>query len=503
MAGNVSKANSVTLRKELATLNQTLEANNLALEEAQALTHLGSWRWDIATNDIAWSDELYRIYGLQPGERQIGFDEFINLIHPEDRERVQGIIGAAFQTGEAFEFEHRIILPNGKIRILFGKGKTVHNANGELAGMLGTSQDVTEQKIADQALHLSDERFKAVSAATSDIIYDLDVIEDNMWFNESLYSRYGYPKKDVELSRQWWLEHIHAGDQADIRKSVQKLLKSKATTWEAEYRFKKHDGKYIEIRDRAYVIRDHNGRPLRMIGSMLDISKQKELERAKDEFISLASHQLRTPATAVKQYLGMLQTGYAGALPESFVPFLNTAYSANERQLDIINDLLKTAQLESGQYTLVTEPCNIDQLIREVIEAYKPIITMRSQQVVTKSSGEGTTPVDAPELKVALSNLLENASKYSPEGSTITIASKITAHQTTITVEDQGVGIDDDNIATIFEKFTRLDNELSDTVNGSGLGLYFVKKIIGLHNGTIQVRSKEHKGSAFTVTLPR
>lgn len=487
----------------MADLNQTLEANNLALEEAQALTHLGSWQWTIATNEIGWSDELYRIYGLKPQEREISFEEFIGLIHPEDQERVQGLIGVAFQTGEPFDFEHRIILPNGKLRILHGKGKSVKGPDGKLARMLGTSQDVTEQKIADQALHLSDERFKAVTAATNDLVYDFDLTEGLMWFNEILFDRYGYPKKAVEPTQAWWLDHIHPDDQPGIKKSVQRLLKSKTTTWEAEYRFKKHDGKYVDVRDRAYVIRDHAQKPMRMIGSMLDITKQKELERAKDEFISLASHQLRTPATAVKQYLGMLQGGYGGEVSEAVKPFLNTAYSANERQLNIINDLLKTAQLEAGQYTLVKEPCDIGRLIIEVIDAYKPIISMRDQQVAVKNTSQRLTPVDEPELKVALSNLLENASKYSPEGSTITISSKSTVKHTTITVQDQGVGIDTDNIPTIFEKFTRLDNELSDTVNGSGLGLYFVKKIISLHNGTIAVSSKPGNGSTFTVTLPR
>jgi PAS domain S-box-containing protein len=502
-SSKTSTADNIQLRKELADLNQSLEANNIALEEAQALTHLGSWQWNIATNDIAWSDELYRIYGMNPQEREIGFEEFIWLIHEDDRDRVQGIIGAAYQTGEPFEFEHRITLPNGKIRILQGKGKSVKDKAGKLLRMLGTSQDVTEQKIADQALHLSDERFRAVTAATSDIVYDLELIKSVMWFNEALFDGYGYPRPTGYLTQQWWLDHIHADDRKAVEKSVQKLLKGKISTWEAEYRFRKHDGKYVEIRDRAYVIRDHSERPMRMIGSMLDITKQKELERAKDEFISLASHQLRTPATAVKQYLGMMQGGYAGELSDTIIPFLNTAYSANERQLNIINDLLKTAQLESGQYALITEPHDITQLLQEVIEAYKPVISMRQQTLAFKSTTTDKVGVDASEMKVALSNLLENASKYSPEGSTITVTVKTTPKHATIIVKDQGVGIDGDDINKIFDKFTRLDNELSDTVNGSGLGLYFVKKIINLHSGRITVRSEPHTGSTFTITLPR
>lgn len=503
MQSRSATTNTSDLRQELATLNQTLEANNLALEEAQALTHLGSWQWNVVENDITWSDELFRIYGLEPQEFVIDFEKFVDLIHPKDRERVQAIIGAAYQSGEAFEFEHRVKLPNGKIRILAGKGKSVKDSDGKVLRMVGTSQDVTERKQADQALHLSDERFKAVTAATNDVVYDFDIATDSMWFNESLYEQYGYPRKAKNMRHSWWMQQIHPSHRGLIEQAVSELLTSSVTTWQAEYRVKKHDGKYIDVRDRAYVIRDHKNRPLRMIGSVLDITTQKELERAKDEFISLASHQLRTPATAVKQYLGMLQAGYAGEVPEKLEPFINTAYSANERQLTIINDLLKTAQLESGQYVLVKDEYDLEQLLQEVVEAYKPVIAMRHQVISVVIEAPGIIKADIPELKVALSNLLENASKYSPEGSNITLRGTVKPKVVTITVEDEGVGIDNDNLTKIFDKFTRLDNELSDTVNGSGLGLYFVNKIVTLHEGTIHVRSKAHKGSAFTITLPR
>ena len=485
MDNKVATNDSVKLRRELASVNQNLEANNLALEEAQALTHLGSWQWNIADNKISWSDELFRIYGLKPQEFPIDFELFIDLIHPEDRERVQTIIGAAYASGEPFKFEHRIILRNKKIRVLSGKGKSVRDQHGTLLRMVGTSQDITEQKKADQALHLSDERFKAVTAATNDIIYDFDITEQVMWFNEALYSGYGYPHSTVNLTQDWWLSKIHSDNVARVSESIKKAMKGKRDRWEAEYRFLRHDGKYVDIRDRAYIIRDHKQQPLRMIGSMLDITEQKELERAKDEFISLASHQLRTPATAVKQYLGMIQAGYAGAFPEKLEPFINTAYNANERQLNIINDLLKTAQMESGRYELAKENHELGMLIQEVLDTYKPVVSMRHQSFKYSDDTTRKVAIDAPEIKAAISNIIENASKYSPEGSTITVTAKIASKHATVTVTDEGVGIDASDIEKIFGKFTRLDNELSDTVNGSGLGLYFVKKIITLHGGDI------------------
>lgn len=126
-------------------------SHSSALEEAQALIHLGSWEWDIATDTITWSDEMYRIYGMKPQEREIGFEEFLGLIHPDDRKRVQDIIANSFKTGEPFEFEHRIVLPLGNERILKGMGKTVTDKSGKAIRMLGTSQDVTIAQELDRA----------------------------------------------------------------------------------------------------------------------------------------------------------------------------------------------------------------------------------------------------------------------------------------------------------------------------------------------------------------
>ncbi len=142
-------------QEEIRILNQQLHTDSShhsrALEEAQALTHLGSWEWDIKTDVISWSDELYRIYGMKPQERAIGFEEFIRLIHPDDREQVQSIIYNAFHSGQPFEFEHRIILPDGAERILKGMGKQIKDKDGNPERMLGTSQDVTLAKQLDRA----------------------------------------------------------------------------------------------------------------------------------------------------------------------------------------------------------------------------------------------------------------------------------------------------------------------------------------------------------------
>jgi PAS domain S-box-containing protein len=233
-----------------------------------------------------------------------------------------------------------------------------------------------------------------------------------------------------------------------------------------------------------------------------DVTERKKAEDAKDEFISLASHQLRTPATGVKQYLGMLLEGYAGELSEKNRLFIKTAYDSNERQLTIINDILKTAQIDSGLYEMVKISEDLKTIVDTVIKEYAPIFSSREQQIVVEAESSVRANVDKNELRLALSNVIENASKYSPRNSNITVKVYSVAERACIAVTDHGVGISESDKNHIFDKFTRIDNPLSDTVSGSGLGLYWVKRIIMMHEGNIEVNSSPKHGSTFTISLP-
>lgn len=233
-----------------------------------------------------------------------------------------------------------------------------------------------------------------------------------------------------------------------------------------------------------------------------DITERTRADQAKDEFISLASHQLRTPATGVKQYLGMLLEGYVGDLSDENRIYVQTAYNSNERQLTIINDILKTAQIDSGTYKLKRRSSNVGALVQRAIVEYQPIMGMRGQTIAADIDDSVMAQMDGNELYLAVANLLENASKYSPDGKMISIMVSQTKNMAVISIKDQGVGIHKADQARIFEKFTRVDNELSDTVSGTGLGLYWVKRIVEVHQGSVSVRSKLHSGSEFRLEIP-
>ncbi len=236
----------------------------------------------------------------------------------------------------------------------------------------------------------------------------------------------------------------------------------------------------------------------------LHYNEEKKLEEAKDELLSLASHQLRTPATAVKQYVSMVKDGFAGIITGEQRKLLQMAYESNERQLTIVDDLLYVARLDAGQATLRLETVNVTELIQSVINDQKSDIKDRGQTVTfTKPRVAVKTQADSQYLRMIFENLLSNASKYSHPRKKITVELKSGNKGVIISFSDKGVGIDAKDFAEVFKKFSRIPNALTRQIAGSGIGLYLAKQLALLHGGDITFNSKLKKGSTFTVTLPK
>jgi signal transduction histidine kinase len=234
------------------------------------------------------------------------------------------------------------------------------------------------------------------------------------------------------------------------------------------------------------------------------IAKERATEGVKNEFLSLASHQLRTPASNVKQYLGLLLEGYLGKLKPKQIEALEIANKNNEIGINIINDLLDVAKLDLEKIHLNKEPVDIYKLAKEVVDEYRPRLRERRQTIkFDRRVKKVEALVDPTYMKSVVENLLDNASKYSPKNSRIIIGIDEKAHKKAIlSIKDEGLGMKKREMVKLFRKFSRIPSEHSRNVEGSGLGLYWVKQIIDLHGGRVIVRSKHGKGSIFIVELP-
>lgn len=268
------------------------------------------------------------------------------------------------------------------------------------------------------------------------------------------------------------------------------------------------DGKHVGFAKvtRDLTSRKHHEDGLRKANLLLK-KQQRELRvlnESKDEFISLASHQLRTPATGVKQYVGMLVEGLAGPLQPNQQSLLENAYESNERQLHIISDLLKVAQVDAGKVKLKKKQTNVSQLVSQVIDEQHDTFSKRQQAITYQPDSKGYWAKIDPNLtRMVFENIINNASKYSHENSTVAVIVRQEGSNVCVDVLDQGVGFSPKDEPRLFEKFSRIENPLSTKVGGNGLGLYWAKKIVDLHKGKISYKSQLGKGSIFTVILPK
>ena len=245
-----------------------------------------------------------------------------------------------------------------------------------------------------------------------------------------------------------------------------------------------------------------DGRPSGVIELFRDITADQQLDIAKEDFVSLASHQLRTPASGVQAILSMILDGDFGPMSELQRRHLERAMQANRRQLQIIEDLLNTARVDAGRMELELAHTDLAALIDDTLAEQAAQFESRHQTAGLTLNDRPTVIADGSKLRMVLDNLLTNASKYTPEGGQIHVSLERSGDMARILVSDTGVGIAAPDIPKLFTKFSRFDNEFSTLVGGSGLGLYLANSIVALHNGRLTVSSRLGMGSSFCVTIP-
>lgn len=243
---------------------------------------------------------------------------------------------------------------------------------------------------------------------------------------------------------------------------------------------------------------------LKLRNEMLQIEKQQlqKLNEAKSDFISVASHQLRTPATAVKQYLGMLEDGIYGDMTKEQLKALKTAYESNDRQLRIIDKLLQIARIDAGKIKIKRERTDISAMIKNIEQEFSYRLTERRQKIkYSVPESHLYMSIDEQLLRTVFENIIDNAMKYSTKDTSITIDTRDFDDRTEIRICDQGIGMSKESVDKLFKKFTRIENSVTRDIGGTGLGLYWVKKVLELHGANIDISSSEHEGTEFLMTF--
>lgn len=244
------------------------------------------------------------------------------------------------------------------------------------------------------------------------------------------------------------------------------------------------------------------GRPIGAVEVFRDISREQAVDRMKTEFIYLASHQLRTPLSAVKTYAHMLGEGYRGKLTPEQAEFMNVMIHSLDRMNDIINTLLNISRMESGMMAVTPVPLRLRDIVSEAISELHPAITQKQLLITTTFKESCAVLTDQLLVKELCLNLLSNAVKYTPASGTITATITEKDDKQIVAIKDTGYGIPEDAQKHIFGKFYRAPNVLERENDGTGLGLYLVKGIANVLGGDVWFDSVENKGSTFYFSLP-
>jgi len=259
---------------EAERITSELAQQRIRLIEAQSIAQLGSWEWDVATDTIDWSDELCRIYGLRPGQHPASFDQFLGRLHPDDRPHVRAALQAAYASGEPFAFKHRIVRPDGSVRVLNGLGEVICGVDGQVRRMLGTGQDITERELMESELRRGSRYFELSRDLTVTLSFDGFFTSVNPAVADIL----GWTVEEF-LARAF-IDMVHPDERAEMLAEVKKLADGQ-TTLSFVNRLQARDGSYRWLDWNAIVPPDED----LMYASARDVTDRKcgEVALAADE----------------------------------------------------------------------------------------------------------------------------------------------------------------------------------------------------------------------------
>ncbi len=418
-----------------------------------------------------------------------------------DPQSTKALLDSVYYTGNPFSASEFPVKLNrfGQFEKVFINFEyhPLFNSQEKVYGIMVVGTDVTEQVVARHKIEESEVRFRLLADSMPQFVWSADKNGNINYFNKAVYDYSGLTYEQVR--KGGWLEIVHPDERKESIRQWKKAINTDKD-FSIEHRFRRFDGQYRWQLSRAIPMHDEAGKIQQWIGTSTDIQNMKLQEQHKDFFISMASHELKTPITSMKGYVQILQSMYQGSEDDFLKKSLDRVHAQIEKLIAIIGDLLDVSKIRTGSLTFHKQDFDINFLLKEVIEELGFIFPMH--KILFTPDEEIQVHADKERVGQVLINLITNAIKYSPKNGDIVISSKMNNRSVMISVKDEGIGIEKNFQRKIFERFYRVEGKSEKTFPGFGIGLFIASEIIRRHRGSIGVESEPGKGSRFYFSLP-
>ena len=487
------------------------QRSRLATESAG----LGLWSWEPLSDTMLWeNDKPYEIFGLAPGSTPINARQFLeDIVHPDDAGIFAKAMTAAVSGGEPLQFVSRIYRSDGELRWIDFHGNLQPAQDGAPPQILGVVSDVTTRKMTEMALRESRERFENIVSQAATGVLQADAGGRITVVNKKFCEMLGYARTDLlgmavlDITAPESVEptlmalgKVSTGDAGAV---VQKQLRRK-------------NGSLMWASSSVSAVRGPAGDFLGIVAIVVDISHDRaveenlrklaadlsEADRRKSEFLATLAHELRNPLAPISTGLTVLKLG--GDSPAAVAKIRPMMERQIAQMVRLIDDLLDVARISGGKIDLQKLPVDLKNVLAAAIETSMPFITQGGHALVVRQPDEALV-VDADPTRIAqvLSNLLNNAAKYTPNGGQIVVTVGREGGEAVVAVTDNGIGIPAESLSAIFVLFSQVQDNLHRAQGGLGVGLSLVRQLVDMHGGSVEAASAGRgAGSTLTVRLP-
>ncbi|PVX34854.1 PAS domain-containing hybrid sensor histidine kinase/response regulator [Janthinobacterium sp. 78] len=508
-AGNVIALSGISL--DLTASKQNEETLRLTLEAGEVAT----WNWDIVADRVTADSNMARLFSVNAEAATAApLARYLDIIHPDEREQVSAQISQAVHAHTPFEASYRVTAGDGQYRSVIARGRAEYAPDGTPLQFPGVLLDITRQKQVEDALRRSEERYRTL----------IELMDQGFCVIEMLYDEQGRPIDFRYLEGNAAFVKQSGLDNA-IGKTIRSFVPEHDQHWFDLYDQVVKTGEPVRYENEAVamerwfeVFAARLGGPGSRLLTILfsDISERKrseqqlrqladnlsEMDRRKTEFLATLAHELRNPLAPILNGLQIMHL--AADKPATVARVRDVMERQVNQMVHLVNDLLDVARITRGQIELKLERADLKTIIASAVETSMPLIEAGRHQFQMQLA-EDPLPLDADPTRLAqvLGNLLNNAAKYTPAGGHISLRALRDGNEALIEVRDSGVGIPAESIATVFDMFTQVGQNMGRAQGGLGIGLSLVRRLAELHGGSATAASPgAGLGSTFSVRLP-